>query len=103
MLGWWRFFWWVCTTLGAFVSVGTGLEYTCGMRDTGEIECWGWNDLGQSTPPAGAFTSLSVSSFHACGLRDTGEVECWGWSGTYRRALEKFGQALIDAALELAQ
>ena len=89
--------------LGAFVSVGTGLEYTCGMRDTGEIECWGWNDLGQSTPPAGAFTSLSVSSFHACGLRDTGEVECWGWSGTYRRALEKFGQALIDAALELAQ
>ena len=63
-----------------FVSVGAGSRHTCGVRDTGEVECWGNDTAGQSTPPAGNFFSVSAGGSHTCGVRDTGEVECWGYS-----------------------
>jgi len=42
------------------------------------VECWGWNDVSQSTPPSGAFQSVSGGRYHTCGVRSTGSVECWG-------------------------
>ena len=61
-----------------FVSVDTGWSHTCGIRDTGVVECWGDDDSGQSTPPAGMFVSVDTGWFHTCGIRDTDVVECWG-------------------------
>ena len=79
---------------GAFTAVSAGAHHTCGLRDTGEIACWGWNKMptgwnaetqeseyantGQATPPEGAFTAVSAGAYHTCGLRDTGEIACWG-------------------------
>ena len=68
-----------------FTSVSAGPSHTCGIRDTGEVECWGEDTDGQSRPPTGTFTSLSTASVasshmgnYTCGIRDTGTVECWG-------------------------
>ena len=61
-----------------FTSVSAGSNHTCGIRDTGEVVCWGRNSEGQSVPPSGAFTSVSAGSYYTCGIRDNGEVECWG-------------------------
>ena len=63
-----------------FTSVSAGENHTCGVRDTGTIECWGKNDYGQSTPPGGTFASVAAGYRHTCGLRDTGAVECWGYN-----------------------
>ena len=61
-----------------FVAVSAGYRHTCAIRESGEIECWGDNDYGQSTPPAGSFTAVSANASHSCAIRDTGEIECWG-------------------------
>ena len=61
-----------------FVSVSAGGFHTCGVLDTGTVQCWGLDDDGQSTPSEGTFTSVSAGGWHTCGVLDTGAVQCWG-------------------------
>ena len=63
---------------GAFVELAAGWWFTCGLRPTGEAECWGRNENGVTSPPEGQFTALTAGLYHACGLRTEGTVECWG-------------------------
>ena len=63
---------------GRFVAVDAGYGHTCGLRDTGAIECWGWNSNGQADAPAGRFSAIAAGRFHTCGLREDREIECWG-------------------------
>ena len=64
--------------LGSFRAISAGSDHTCGLRDTGAIECWGRNSSGQINTPSGSFRAISAGSDHTCGLRDTGAIECWG-------------------------
>jgi len=54
---------------GRFVSVSMGSLHACGLRSTGEVECWGRSDsLGErSDIPSGAFKSVGVGETHAWG------------------------------------
>ena len=63
---------------GVFVELAAGLSFTCGLRRTGKLECWGRNVHGETSPPEGKFTALTAGVYHACGLRPEGDVECWG-------------------------
>ena len=58
--------------------LSAGDSHTCRVREGGSVECWGWNALGQATPPAGEFASVSAGAFHSCGVRTNGSVACWG-------------------------
>ncbi len=68
------------TPEGAFAVVDAGREAACGVRPTGEVECWGANPLADVPPPEGEFVSVSVGLEHACAIRTSGKVECWGTS-----------------------
>jgi hypothetical protein len=57
----------VGTGIEGFISVSAGYRHTCGLRETGTVECWGRDEYGQSTPLADTFTSLSAGGFHTCG------------------------------------
>ena len=68
---------------GRFTAVAAGRYHSCGLRESGAIECWGrrpslsWvND----TPP-GSFSAVSSSEGHNCGLRESGAIECWAAGG----------------------
>ena len=60
------------------LSISSGAGHYCGLRADGTIDCWGWNDAGQTNAPGGVFTALSAGLNHNCGLRDDGAVKCWG-------------------------
>ena len=64
-----------------FVQIASSSFHTCGLRENGEIECWGRNGDGLADAPAGAFSAVSAGWLHACGLRENGEIECWGRNG----------------------
>lgn len=79
-------------------AIAAGTATACAILDTGQVRCWGANDLGQlgqgdtsgratTTPgeiPAvnlGAgrtARAITLGDSHACALLDTGEVRCWG-------------------------
>eukprot|EP00985_Skeletonema_marinoi_P006814 scaffold2992_cov103-Skeletonema_marinoi.AAC.4 len=66
------------------LKVSAGNSFTCGLRPNGAAECWGKNDVGQSSPPPypkNIFThvSASIGGDHACGiLLQGGGIRCWG-------------------------
>ena len=59
---------------GRYRSVSAGNFHTCAVRESGEVDCWGDDEV----PPAGTFLSISVGWFHGCGVRESGEIACWG-------------------------
>jgi hypothetical protein len=73
------------------IQVSAGPGYTCALRSSGVVECWGMGvkgDLGtledeaSPTPVAvaglPAATSVSAGEDVACALLVSGEVDCWG-------------------------
>ena len=82
-----------------FRTVTGGNRHSCGLRENGEVGCWGLGtvpgigneasdivgvDVDQGVPPAGAFREVSGNGFYTCGIIDGGDrdgrVECWGFS-----------------------
>ena len=75
-----------------YIAVSAGNGYTCGLPESGEIECWGWNHAGQIDAPEGSFIALDAAinnGWYACAIAETfeavvqntntsGEIECWG-------------------------
>ena len=80
-----------------FRALSLGEYYSCGIVDgdfiigdevirDGEVECWGTDFAGQSSPPQGVrFRALSSGENQTCGIIDggdrDGEVDCWGATG----------------------
>lgn len=72
---------------GSFVDITATDYFTCGVRDTGSLECWGQN-LPKGIPD-GQFLQIAAASppseqSHACALRVDNAIVCWGQN--------KFGQ-----------
>ena len=63
--------------LAADYQIGAGFNHSCALDDAG-VQCWGWNDDGQTNVPALLNpVQVSAGGFHTCALDDTG-VQCWG-------------------------
>jgi hypothetical protein len=63
-----------------WMDLSAGGGHTCGVNSSGSVECWGWNEYGQSTPPSGTFESVSSGMWHTCGVDSSGSLECWGYN-----------------------
>ena len=78
-------------------SISAGGGHTCGIKDNGELYCWGRNYFGElgdgtggdltydndkSSPTrigvATDWQSISAGGAHTCGIKDSGELYCWG-------------------------
>jgi len=88
----------------AFVSLGAGDSFTCGLTAGGRAYCWGEGDtyqVGRDVPicktvyvfenhcsatpvsvnTSATFTTISVGYMHTCGLTAAGVAHCWGDNG----------------------
>lgn len=69
-----------------YTQVSSGGQYSCGIRDTGFIYCWGKiNGGANSIRPVkvdGAVTykSVTVGGTHSCGITTADVLKCWGTS-----------------------
>ena len=77
---------------GIFVDYSVGDQHACGLRPDGQVECWGDDGFGQSSPPGGPFVSVSAGYSVSCGLRLGGQVECWG--GRRRPFFDESGESV---------
>jgi alpha-tubulin suppressor-like RCC1 family protein len=62
------------------MRIDAGGSHSCAIRSDGLLRCWGWDGVGQSTPPTGTFVSVANGYSHSCGVRTSGELLCWGSS-----------------------
>ena len=70
-----------------FTAVSIGRFHACGLRTSGEIECWGDDEIeysdGRIDPPAGHFIAVSAGEYHTCAIRENREIACWGTNERY--------------------
>lgn len=80
--------------LGAldWADVAASGEFTCGLKSTGAVFCWGRNDvaqlgLGNTNSPVNTPTevlgisnvmAVDVGANHACAVQSNGTLWCWG-------------------------
>ncbi len=73
------------------VMVAAGGNFSCALRSSGSVACWGGNASGQlgngrqtASPTPVAVTGLTgavaiaAGQAHACAVKSDGEVVCWG-------------------------
>lgn len=63
-------------------QVVAGRSFSCGLKGSGEIACWGRAPAGT---PTGVYTRLAGSvpdiTAHLCAIDEAGQVSCWGEQG----------------------
>ncbi len=78
--------------VGDAVDLASGDGFSCAVRKSGEVACWGRNDngqLGDASKDASRATpgpisnvddavAIAAGSAQACAVRRTGAVVCWG-------------------------
>ena len=85
------------STAARWKSVSAGAFHTCGVRDDGQVACWGSNTdtdnnyTGQAEAPPGNFESVSAGAFHTCGIREDKSISCWG-DNTYEQLHSPTGE-----------
>jgi hypothetical protein len=66
------------TAPAALPYVGVGTDYSCGVRRSGTVVCWGEEVPGGETPLADTFIQVGGGESHTCGLKADGSIVCWG-------------------------
>ena len=75
-----------------WTHISLGEHHSCGIRNGGELFCWGYNDEGEigdgTTSNRNVPTRVGTESdwtyivlghyYHSCGIRNGGELFCWG-------------------------
>ena len=93
---------------GEFWDIAAGHEHSCAIRtDSLAIECWGYNDNGQTDAPTGEFWQVAAGNGHSCAIRSNNTITCWGHNGEGQTdaptgefgtvTVDEFGTVTIDA------
>lgn len=72
-------------------AVAAGGNFSCALRGSGSVACWGGNGSGQlgkgdqapsttpvAVPGLGGVVAIAAGQAHACAVASSGSVSCWG-------------------------
>ena len=62
-----------------YATIEAGGFHTCALGEASTVQCWGYDDDGQASPPTGTYTALAAGGFHTCALGEASTVQCWGY------------------------
>jgi alpha-tubulin suppressor-like RCC1 family protein len=92
-----------------WASVSAGGSHTCGIRQGGQLLCWGDGEEGQrgggdttqaqTTPLVVSdfrWSQVSAGTSHTCGRRTNGRLYCWGQSLEGQLGSGTFGPAPVE-------
>lgn len=65
-----------------YLAIASGQNHCLGLRSSGEVAAWGWNQDGQCNVPApnSGFIAIAAGERHSAALRSDGTVAAWGFS-----------------------
>lgn len=68
------------TGIGCWQHVTVGRDFSCGLKQNGDVSCWGSNSMGQLNVPATVAETVQLVAgyHHVCALDGQGLVTCWG-------------------------
>ena len=80
-----------CAIASGHLAAGEG--HTCAIKESGAVECWGWNEEGElgnsewasSVRPVevqgldSKAVFLAAGAYHTCAILENGSVKCWGY------------------------
>ncbi|MCB9779300.1 MAG: hypothetical protein H6742_12105 [Alphaproteobacteria bacterium] len=62
--------------------VDVSSAHGCAVTTSGDLQCWGDDDLRQASVPGFEQHSVALGGHSSCALRADGRVECWGETPT---------------------
>ena len=96
-------------------AIATGSSYSCALRESGTISCWGSNHHGKlgngttrdSLVPVQVTgitdaTAISAGGTHTCALRQDGTVLCWGHNSFGQLGNGQSGEVWYDISADSA-
>ena len=91
---------WTAQVQEPAIALVAGAAHACALAESGEVSCWGNNDVGQlgfghteavgddevvashGTVAVGDLViGLAAGSQHTCAILDKGSIRCWGYGG----------------------
>jgi hypothetical protein len=61
-----------------FVKIELGMQHGCGITESDQVKCWGFDGAGRASPPRGEYVDIALGDTFSCGLKKSGLVRCWG-------------------------
>ena len=63
--------------------ISSGPRHSCGVMESGIVNCWGLNQAGEINVPAGSFKSVVSGGdpnggYFSCAIQTNGKLSCWG-------------------------
>ncbi len=80
------------------VAVSASQVFTCGLRESGALHCWGADPAGVAEPPAGEFRFVNSGFAASCAIRVDGGVECWGDTTSWQVPEGSYSSVSVGAA-----
>ncbi|MFD0724674.1 RCC1 domain-containing protein [Lysobacter brunescens] len=62
----------------AGLQLDASSDYSCALKENGDLRCWGLINGDNPEPPVGPHLSVSVGNDHVCAIRADGGLACWG-------------------------